>query len=168
MSNGLPPSYQHDPRGYAIYVAMRENASRSLQLQGEYGKWLIASITILHAGALVALANSERLAPALGGGAGWWFIAGLVLALVCGFVVWINWGLVSRSFEHFARSDLILNDYTVLHEPDPYRIWIGVTYWLPIFLGISSVSMLVAGAGAVSCHVGSEGGPVVRVFVGSR
>jgi hypothetical protein len=103
--------------GYAreVYEGYRDQWRLSSTLVGDYGKWLIAQLTLIHVGAIFLLASNELFRPALAHGAFWWFIAGIMLSLLCGLATWFNWGM-NRDAARVLSVAL--------------RFKVGFTYWL--------------------------------------
>ncbi len=126
-----------------------EQHRQAWQLQNDYGKWLITSLTAVHAGALFAIGTNQGFKPYFGSGVLWWFVVGLMLALFCGFTTWINWQCNARVAASFARPDFLLTEEND-DWPKPSWFWVKVTYWASIGFGLISVACIPFGAWAVS------------------
>jgi hypothetical protein len=85
----------------AVYHDLKENQRATFVVAAEYGRWLIASLVLINAGALWGLLSYlgaiglkvENLAqfkcPI------WSLIIGLVLAMGSGLAAWVNWSMHS-------------------------------------------------------------------------
>jgi hypothetical protein len=82
---------------WIVHKLHREQWQVATQIAGDYGKWLVASLTLVHGGALYGLASNTLYRPSVLGQALWWFVFGLILSLLSGFVAWINWYLLAQS-----------------------------------------------------------------------
>ncbi|CAM5766293.1 hypothetical protein LMIY3S_01772 [Labrys miyagiensis] len=85
-----------------VYKNERENQKTAMQLQGDYGKWLLNTLLILNGGAVIGLAQSSAFGKSALHEAGMWFVGGIVSALACGFVAWVNWSLLAHYYEDWA------------------------------------------------------------------
>jgi hypothetical protein len=146
---------------HQLYVAEtykfhREQWHAASQIQSEYGKWLNASLTLIHAGALYGLASNEAFRPFLGRGIIWYFVAGLISSLLSGLAAWVNWGLLAHFSGVYSDPRVIVADEWPTPNP---RITSGIrwTYWLSIALGLGSTLCIVLGAWAISCAFGTHG-----------
>ena len=128
-----------------IYEHEKKAEFHAMQLNAEYGKWLIASLLLLHGAALAFLAQNDRLAAEVLPHVFWWFVIGLLAALVCGFMVWINWTL--HAVVHgTATAHMIYDDaYWPKFEGKAYD-WIAPTHWLAIGFGLVSAGCLLGAA----------------------
>lgn len=123
----------------------RERARIAGEFQGQYGKWLVASLLLVHGAVFGFLATNEAMSLTYLPHVFWWPVAGLVLAMGCGFLSWINWGL------HLAVE--LSADVNTMHDTDrewPQRDeraqrWVKPTFQLAI----------LCGAGSALCVVGS-------------
>ncbi|RIK83361.1 MAG: hypothetical protein DCC69_14380 [Hyphomicrobiales bacterium] len=129
-----------------ILAHSRERARIAGEFQGQYGKWLIASLLLVHGAAFGFLATSEEMSRAYLPHVFWWPVAGLVLALACGFLTWVNWGL-------HLNAELCV-DAGTLHDldrdwPDVDRRivrWVKPTFRLAVLSGAGSALCILGGA----------------------
>lgn len=111
-------------------------------VQADYGKWLIATLSLIHSGALYALATSkvdhaqkDAFVP---------FLVGLLLALTCGLLTWINYNLQASTYMRWADPRMLANDD---HWPrQPAAKGIDFTMWGGIIAGIASALCIAWGA----------------------
>ncbi|ATU91998.1 hypothetical protein [Phyllobacterium zundukense] len=147
----LPPSQHELQQAFEWkarelrYQQYQEAKKVTFQLQGDYGKWLIATLILIHGGALAFIASNERLSMLLLPSTFWCSIGGVLTALLCGFVTWINWSL------HYAFYERV--DPAMLHSgngwPDydhPSNKWITITFWAGIGFGLISAFCLLGGS----------------------
>ncbi len=86
------------------YEALREDHKLAFQLAGEYAKWFISTLLLLHSGAIAAIVQNgadprfTRATIILG--------LGIALALLAGLAGWINLQLASKYYRRSA-TDLL-------------------------------------------------------------
>ncbi len=132
-----------------VYQFWREVHRSNTQMHGDYGKWLLASLQLIHAGALYVIGTSENFQPYLGDGILWYFVVGLVLALLSGLVAWFNWGFGIK-FAYVYTNPSVLRDGTIPPPSKTFSNLVIWTYWLSILLGVGSLACIPLGAWAVS------------------
>lgn len=146
----IEPNY---PEPRLIEDARRQSYDRimdlrktSLELQGHYGKWLTSSLLLIHGATIGFISHNERLSSLLIPDVFYIAVAGLILALLCGFVTWINWGLNFRVFDT-VHPAMVFDDkhWPKLHE-NPHNRWVALTFWLSLVAGIASLGCTVWGA----------------------
>lgn len=145
-----------DDKEYRIVVfqSWKEQHRHASELAAAYGRWLVASLVIIHAGALFSLFSflsgyadkptiiSGYAAPV------WCFVAGLALALICGLLTWLNWSLHSASFAHQANFRMLVNSQEWLNDGiHTQGIW--WTYWLSLLFGIASAALIPIAAALI-------------------
>jgi hypothetical protein len=118
-------------------------ADKSFDAATTYGKWLVTSILALNTTGLGAV-----LYRASTGGPGYavtafWFLAGIVLALLLGLFSWVNFDQNYREFDRRA-------DYRMLRDRNFWPAGsdfshIGFTYGCAIAFGVLSVAAFAAG-----------------------
>jgi hypothetical protein len=126
---------------------LRDLTFEYARLQGDYGKWLIASLLLIHGGALYSIGTAPRFESIVGSWAAWHFVAGLIFALLCGFVTWLNWNLNFQCLLRFNRVDALVS----LQWPAEISgsRWINRTFWAAIVLGFVSAILFVTGSVAL-------------------
>ncbi len=129
-----------------LYYERRiEHSRTAMQLQGDYGKWLVASLLLTHGGAFVFLAQGEEFGQRILAAIHWWLVAGLFLALITGFVTWLNWSLHWRVFDETTSPDMIYDTerWPKDHKLDP---WIDRTFYGAIVFGLLSAGCIFGAA----------------------
>lgn len=124
----------------------RERARIAGEFQGQYGKWLVASLLLVHGAVFGFLATNESMSQTYLPHVFWWPVSGLVLAMGCGFLTWINWGLhlsVELSVDVNAMHDLG-RDWPQ-RNPAIER-WIKPTFRGAVICGAGSALCIVGGA----------------------
>jgi hypothetical protein len=140
----IDPDYRLTASRY--FDTLREDVAAYRQLQGDYGKWLIASLLLIHTAALYALITTDAVRSVLATWALWWFVGGLFLALLCGLVTWWNWELHVAQTIRRANVNMLTN-VEFWPADDPSTNWkIDLTYWLSLVLGLLSAFALLGGA----------------------
>jgi hypothetical protein len=125
------------------YEDFQKSKRHAFQLNADYGRWLIASLLLVHGAAVAFLAQNDRLSKTVLPSVFWWHIAGLLLALLCGFLVWANWSLHARFYEA-VNPGMIYGDE---HWPEFNKrtgFWIDCTHWIGIGAGILSGLCILA------------------------
>ncbi len=79
----------------------------------------------------------------------WWFVAGIVLALIAGFSAWWNFTFAAEHYNRWADVRM-LSDRSYWPKPD-HGCAVEVTKWIAIVAGVLSVSCIVGGAAQVAC-----------------
>lgn len=128
---------------YEDFLASKRHA---FQLNADYGRWLIASLLLVHGASIAFLAQNERLATSVFSAVFWWHVAGLLLAFTCGLLVWVNWSLHAKNIEDAVNPGMI---YNVDNWPkwDASTVsWINRTHFLAIGSGMVSAACILASA----------------------
>lgn len=126
------------------YRDLRNLQEFSLKMQGEYGKWLIASLLFLHGAAIGGLFFRATANSFTATGSLWWFVAGIILALGAGFSAFWNFFIAAQAYHEMADPRM-LDDPS--HWPKGGKAWpIYLTLWLAIVLGVLSALCLPMGA----------------------
>jgi hypothetical protein len=137
-----------------VYEEMRQSERACFAIAADYGKWLIASLLLINGGALFGLfglvgslaehGKWEIIASVAA--AAWWFVAGLVLALLCGFTTWLNWSLNAHAFNQWAKPAMLWDRTQWPQENVDAGRLVAATYWASLITGWSSIVALVFGA----------------------
>lgn len=133
-----------------VYVQMREMSEFALKMQGEYGRWLVSSLLFLHGAAIGGLlfkVSNGNLPPYFD--ALWWFLSGILLALVAGFSAWWNFTFVAEQYYEWADVRM-LTDSECWPKPGP-NYAVKVTLWIAVIAGVLSAGCLIGGAAHVAC-----------------
>jgi hypothetical protein len=135
------------------YEHHQADVRAAFQLQGDYGKWLVASLLLIHGGAFLFLTRSPDLAKSVLPVVYWWLIGGLMLALVCGFVAWINWDLHTVLYKPL-NAGMIVNDDQWPQLDARMNWWIGATHKISIGAGLASGFCILGAATAAYLTLG--------------
>jgi hypothetical protein len=127
------------------YEDLQKSKRHAFQLNADYGRWLIASLLLVHGAAVAFLAQNERLATTVLPSVFWWHVAGLILALLCGFLVWANWSFHASIYEAVTPS-MIYDDEHWPKFDDGTGRWITWTHWSGIVAGVLSALCILASA----------------------
>ncbi|SJM34610.1 conserved membrane hypothetical protein [Mesorhizobium delmotii] len=143
-----------DSAAALVYHDLKTSQRATSQVAAEWGRWLIASLVLVHSGALFgmfSLLNSAATQPTTlqaFKAPVWCFVVGLLLALASGFFAWINWSMHSFNYASQAR-------YNMLWDPEK---WIGdrryvrgldITHWGSIGSGLLSALCIALGAALI-------------------
>lgn len=137
-----------------LYHEYQESKRAAFQLQGDYGRWLIASLLLVHGGGVLFLVQNERLSETVVLAIFWWPITGLMLALFCGFSTWINWSLHAGLYASSINPSMIYSDEAWPKFNDNTNAWIGRTHWLSITTGLCSALCILGAAAAAYAKMG--------------
>lgn len=136
-----------------LLAHMHERARIAGEFQGQYGKWLVASLLLVHGAIFGFLATKDTLSAIYLPHVFWWPVTGLILAMGCGFLTWVNWGL------HLAQN--LAADVTTLHDLDrewprhdpAVERWVAPTFWAAVLCGAGSALCIVGAAVAAFLHM---------------
>jgi hypothetical protein len=127
---------------YDFHVAESQAAQR---YQAELAKWLLASLVLVNGGALVLLANEKDHAAAASAAPA--FIVGIVAAILCGFLGWLNAGVRDLHYDAYAQPDSLKTGLVTKPDLSDRRDWqITWSYRLSIWMGLLSIGAFVWGA----------------------
>ncbi|TIO30413.1 hypothetical protein [Mesorhizobium sp.] len=150
------PMMGRDGAAAIVYNDLKESQRATFQIAADYGRWLIASLLLVHSGALFglfSLLNSFANQPTslqMYKAPVWCFVAGLLLALASGFCAWINWSMHSFNYRSSARYDMLWDPEKWV-DPPHYVTGLDVTNWGSIVCGLLS-ALCVAGGAALILH----------------
>jgi len=131
-----------DPREQR-YQAVLSIVMHAREMQGGYGKWLLASLLAAHTGAIIAITQAGDLSAPLFRASGPYLVWGIVVTLVAGGFTWINYSAAI----HFYMQNL--NDVRMGKEPsnDGVSWWIGQAIFFTVpFVAIGSLVLLALAA----------------------
>ncbi|MBX9452651.1 MAG: hypothetical protein KL801_12590 [Mesorhizobium sp.] len=134
-----------------IYEDHQKSKRHAFQLNADYGRWLIASLLLVHGAAVAFLAQNERLATTVLPSIFWWHVAGLLLAFLCGFLVWANWSFHARLYEDAVTPRMIYDDEHWPKFDDGTNSWINRTHFTGIIAGILSALCILGSAVQAYC-----------------
>lgn len=127
---------------YLSYLLDKEKFS--FQIAADYGKWLLASLILLHGGGLLGLFSMAARAdldplikPAIA------MVMGLFLGLVSGFLTWLNWLFLASSYEQVSNHAVLYSESAKLGTVRRgTTIGIKYSFWASILVGLLSAFLL--------------------------
>lgn len=122
------------------YLFLRDSAIRHEQAANDYGKWLITTLNVLHAGGIYLIGSSERSGPLVGSWVMPILIAGLIFSLYSGFATWRNWSFLMKSRASEARW--VLANGWKAPDRHPFEDEIGRSFRAAVATGWLSVVCL--------------------------
>lgn len=132
-------AFEADRAFYEFYVAEQREAARE---RVELSKWMLASLLLINAGALIPIANSDHA----GTEGVIYFVAGTVLGLGCGFVSWINADAREMLYYGYAEPDTLrTGERPVPPDAASRERIIRMTWFGSIASGILSALAFVVG-----------------------
>jgi hypothetical protein len=135
-----------------LYDQYQEDKRYASQLQAEFGKWLVASLLLIHGAAFAFAAQDNELSAIIFKMVFWPHILGILFALGSGLSAWLNWGF---HVSHFVRIDprmIYDNQFWPKFESSTNK-WIGSTYWASILFGMASALMVLVAAWIAYCRL---------------
>ncbi|MCZ8548704.1 hypothetical protein OOJ09_31505 [Mesorhizobium qingshengii] len=134
------------------YQQLQENRRAAGNLQAEYGRWLIASLLLVHGASILLLAQSPARVADILPVVYWWHIAGLILAFVCGFLAWMNCGYFIALYDDVS-PEMIYNDESWPKFDQAVLTKINLTFRGSVIAGMMSVGCLLGAAIAAYRHM---------------
>jgi hypothetical protein len=119
MGECTDPNYQQ--AAAELYRLNAERLSALTAIQGDYGKWLIARLSLIHSAALYAIAVGQFHRTS---GAYLPFLTGLVLTLLSGSMTWTNFTLGSRLMENWIDPFMLSDDVRWPKLEGPLKFWV--------------------------------------------
>lgn len=131
------------------YQKLLSQRDKSVQSHIEYGKWLIATLIVIHGGALVAISQVGDNAVEIYSKSGAFFLIGVMSAMAAGFFAWVNFQLADVILSEQADAAMII-DHKYWNPDHKLEPWMTRTLYLSAFFGI--FSWLLIGIGAFSVY----------------
>lgn len=122
---------------YRMLTEMMEQYARA---QIDYGKWLLTTLGAIHAGTLFVAGSSPLARQLLSGPFLAIVVAGLVLALLSGFLTWANFA-INTDAARSARLMMLANEM-IFPRPYPRADDIDRTYRGSIVVGFLSAGCI--------------------------
>lgn len=149
MSGNEPPNdadYRLLARALWDYTA--ERLKFTSQINADYGKWLIVTITSTHLAAIYLISQPSVPSEIRENGSSYWpFIIGLCLALVCGLSVWLNWALSAIAYAKWMKVGMLTDRlYWPQETSERLKRWMPISFYLPISIGLASAACIPWGA----------------------
>lgn len=158
MTSDAPPPVQTLTDEQRVEVRRRlfeffqSHLKHTVEMQGGMGKWLLASLLLVHGGIFAFVAQSDTLASAVLPSIYWWLLCGLITALLSGFATWWNWTLASRLYAAIS-PEMIYLDAKLPRFSFLEKLWVQLTMYSALVLGIASVGCLVGAAVCAADHL---------------
>lgn len=137
------------------YKSHLQTLDAARKLQQEYGKWLLATLVLINAGAVVSVAGTDQNSSPLFVGTGLYFILGLFFALASGFFAWLNSCKFVDKYTFIAQPNMLHGPEWDLEKnaegKDKDYIkkcnqWIKITFRGAVITGLLSAVALIVGA----------------------
>ncbi|PZV35989.1 hypothetical protein [Mesorhizobium kowhaii] len=143
-----------DAAAAVVYRDLKDSQRATFQVAAEWGRWLIASLVLVHSGALFgmfSLLNNAATQPTTlqaFKAPVWCFVVGLLLAFASGFFAWINWSMHSFNYASQARYDMLWDSEKWV-DPPHYARGLDITNWGSIVSGLLSALCIAVGAALI-------------------
>lgn len=137
-----------------VYRDLKEMQRATFDIAAQWGRWLLASLLLIHGGALFGLfsfltdMSDNPAALRLYAGTVWWFVIGLLFTLGSGLSAWANWSMHSDNYEGWASPDMLWDPAKWMGDTR-HGIWINVTYWSSVACGAASAACIAGGANSI-------------------
>ncbi|WP_413709837.1 hypothetical protein [Rhizobium sp. Rhizsp82] len=134
-----------------VYKDYKEMQRATFDVAAQWGRWLLASLLLVHGGALFGLFTflsdlaGKPDALAQYQWTVWWFVAGIILTLASGMAAWLNWSMHSENYDSWANKAMLWDPEQWVGESRYIRA-LDVTNWAAIILGVLSALCIVGGA----------------------
>lgn len=142
-------------RAYFDYYTAEQRAAQ--QQQVDIGKWILGSLILVNGGAITLLAQAAEHGSGALKAAGGHFVIGIICALFCGFVAWLNAGVRDAYLDELAKPEMLtssnLEDWP--KESSQRVVQIRITFGASVFFGFLSAAMFGWGAWIVTQTAGS-------------
>lgn len=131
--------FESDRAYYDFYVTEQREAARE---RVELSKWMLASLLLINAGALVAIANSDRMSSE----GAVYFLAGTVAGLACGFASWVNADAREMLYYGYAEPNTLkTGERPAPPDAESRKRVIRLTWLLSLFAGFLALILFVIG-----------------------
>lgn len=134
-----------------VYNSLKEMQRATFDVAAQWGRWLLASLLLIHGGALFGLFTflsdlaSKPDALSQYQLTVWWFVSGLILTLTAGTMAWLNWSMHSENYGHIANPVMLWDPEVWTREPQYVRgLW--WTHWIALVCGVASALCIIGGA----------------------
>jgi hypothetical protein len=135
-----------EPYRLAAVELYRLNVERLKSItivQADYGKWLIATLSVIHTGALYAIATAHLAQNVKGAYVP--FLVGQILVLFSGLSTWINFSLVMSLMEDWTDPFMLTDDARWPKLEGSLKFWIPTTMVTSLAAGVFSALCFVWG-----------------------
>lgn len=151
--NKMTDESEHIPNRFQaarfVFDEYRRQEQKYFEVAAAYGRWLVASMLLVHGGGMVAILSFLGSARAASIDVSALFCAvlaltlGLVLAFATGALAWLNSYYLSSHCEEFTPISMLYNKDQWVTETS-YGTKIAITFYGAIFTGTMSVLMIPA------------------------
>lgn len=137
---------------YKLHVKTHDSFQK---LHHEYGKWLISSLMLANAGAIIGIATTGNSAEELYRISGIYFLWGLGLSFAAGAFAWMNVGALTDLYWFYVKPDMLYGpDWDVASYPNDeqkrkiceMKSTVDWTFKTSVTVGIASFIFLIVGA----------------------
>lgn len=126
------------------YHLARQNAAQAYN--ADMAKWILASLILINGGPFLLLSKDiKNYAVALQAAAGW-FVAGLALAVLCGFLAWLNTGMREAVGGYTVKRLIADNGATPGRAEIVSGRVVAVSYLFSILTGFGALATFLIGA----------------------
>ncbi|HWA70632.1 MAG TPA: hypothetical protein VG821_12460 [Rhizomicrobium sp.] len=146
-----PPSLPPIPNPTVANAYWHLNGERlkfTSQIQADYGKWLIVTVTSVHLAALYMVSQpgvpeAVRTNPM----SYWPFIIGICAILIAGLITWANWTMAASIYMSWMNAWMLVDfKYWPKDAPRWKQIVMPITFWVSLIIGLGSAFCLPWGA----------------------
>ncbi|MCB1484678.1 MAG: hypothetical protein KDJ17_07285 [Hyphomicrobiaceae bacterium] len=112
----------------------------SLENQAQNGRWVLAALLALNGGGLITISQAGEHASVLFDASGMWLLCGIMAAVLCGGLAWLNFSVAAIYYYKYLKS---LAD----NSARPKRPWIAAaTLWGAPVVAVVSLALFFAAA----------------------
>ena len=140
----LPPDELRQARQLE-YDSFQSQLAHVRVMQGDYGKWIVASLLLVHGGMVALLAQNDQLAVSVLVNIFWWPVSGIILALLCGFAAWWNWTFAAMLYA-IPQAGMVYLEQAQPQFPAGLGRALNATTIVAVIAGIASVACVLVGA----------------------
>lgn len=130
------------------YHLARQNAAQAYN--GDMAKWILASLILVNGGPFLLLSKEVAGYALALKSASCWFVAGLALAVLCGFLAWLNTGMREAVGGYTVKRLLAGGDQPVSKAEALSERVVQASYLFSILTGFGSLGTFLVGAFTLS------------------
>jgi hypothetical protein len=133
------------------------------QIQADYGKWLIVTVTSVHLAALYLVTQPGVLESVRTNPWSYWpFIIGICSILIAGLITWANWSISACIYGGWRHPFMLVDPaYWPKNAGSVKKFAMPVTFWGALVIGIFSALCLPWGAYNVLGQVKPPAPPII-------
>jgi hypothetical protein len=146
-SDGPSPTWDTDYRkvAEAYFARFEREQTAARSYAADLAKWLLASLVLINGGALLTLVNAMPRSHAALVASGYAFVFGIVTAVGCGTIAWINSGLLALAYENYANPKMMVSIEHWPTSPAKFSKLINGSYVGALLFGLMSLAAFVFG-----------------------